>query len=327
MQFGSILLYPKTHYFQHTHTTILRLCGFCPRQPEWAVPEETFTHSHPSWSSDIPICFLHLLRSITSSLFNPRALQSFPQSLSKFSLVYLLTGHPPLHTPYISSPNHCLLFTAHVHTIAACFVVVQRLCPLILVSLSTLYLGLYLVASRHISIWPFLSLPSEVPPHFPFLQARSHFHATYCFAHNCCTISLSSVVSLSVRLESVLWQNGWMDPDAIGIVFPVSTIPISSTLSHRELSSNFLPLLLPFSIHLPDMLCPSSDMVTTLVCNAPDVVWHPSRKCIKIWWSLSMCFLHYAIKQTNRQTTILITIVFTPKWRNQLTKSLCIVWL
>jgi len=30
------------------------------------VPEETFTHSHPSWSSNIPICFLHLLRSTAS---------------------------------------------------------------------------------------------------------------------------------------------------------------------------------------------------------------------------------------------------------------------
>jgi len=36
----------------------------------------------------------------------------FPQSVSKFSLVYLLAWYPPLHTPYISSPNHCLLFAA-----------------------------------------------------------------------------------------------------------------------------------------------------------------------------------------------------------------------
>ena len=47
----------------------------------------------------------------------------FPQSLSKFSLVYLLAWHPPLHTPYISSTNHCLLFTTHAHTIATCFAV------------------------------------------------------------------------------------------------------------------------------------------------------------------------------------------------------------
>ena len=69
----------------------------------------------------------------------------FPQSLSKFCLVYLLDWHPPLHTPYISSLNHCLLFAAHAHTIATCLAVVPRLCHLILVSLSTLYLELYLV--------------------------------------------------------------------------------------------------------------------------------------------------------------------------------------
>jgi len=36
-----------------------------------------------------------------------------PQSLSKFSLVYLLAWHPPLHTPYISSSSH-YLFLQHV---------------------------------------------------------------------------------------------------------------------------------------------------------------------------------------------------------------------
>ena len=45
--------------------------------PGEPVPEETFTHSHSSWSSIIPICFLHLLRTMASSVFNPRALQSF----------------------------------------------------------------------------------------------------------------------------------------------------------------------------------------------------------------------------------------------------------
>jgi len=60
------------------------------------------------------------------------------------------------------------------------FTVVPRLCHLNLVSLWTLYLEPYLVTSHHTSILPVSSLPSEVPPHFPFLQARSHFHATYC---------------------------------------------------------------------------------------------------------------------------------------------------
>jgi len=34
-------------------------------------------------------------------------------------------------------------------------------------------LELYLVTSHHTSILPFSTLPSEVPPRFPFLQARS----------------------------------------------------------------------------------------------------------------------------------------------------------
>ena len=69
-----------------------------------------------------------------SSIYVPDSL--FPKSLSKFSLVYLLAWHSPLHTLYISAPNHCLLFTAYAHTIATCFAVVPRLCHVILVSLS-----------------------------------------------------------------------------------------------------------------------------------------------------------------------------------------------
>jgi len=53
--------------------------------------------------------------------------------LSKFSLFYLLAWHHPLHTPYISSPHHCLLFAAHVHTIATCFAVVPKLCHLLMI--------------------------------------------------------------------------------------------------------------------------------------------------------------------------------------------------
>jgi len=111
---------PITHIHTHIQPFYSSL-DFVWNNPGEPVPEETFTHSHPSWSSNIPICFLHLLRSMASSLFNPCALQSFPQSLSKFSLVYLLAWRPPLHTTYISSPNHYLLFAAHAHIIATCF--------------------------------------------------------------------------------------------------------------------------------------------------------------------------------------------------------------
>ena len=57
---------------RHTHNRFT-----APDNPGEPVPKETFTHSHSSWSTIIPICFLHLLWSMASSLFNPRALQSF----------------------------------------------------------------------------------------------------------------------------------------------------------------------------------------------------------------------------------------------------------
>jgi len=126
------------------------------------------THTYCGHQSSL-ICFLDLLWSMASpcSIYMPNSI--FPQSFSRFCLVHLLAWHPPLHNPYISSPSHCLLFAAHAHTITNCFAVVPRLCHLILVSLSTLYLELYLVAQCHTSIWTFSSQPTEVLPHFPFL--------------------------------------------------------------------------------------------------------------------------------------------------------------
>jgi len=73
----------------------------------------------------------------------------FEQPVSKSSLVYLLIWHSPLHTPHISSPNHCLLFAAHIHTIATCFAVVPRLCHLILVSLSLLGTLIFYLNTTH----------------------------------------------------------------------------------------------------------------------------------------------------------------------------------
>ena len=48
-----------------------------------------------------------------SSLFNLCAWKSFPQPLSRPSLVYLLVWNLLLRTPYISPPNHYLLFATH----------------------------------------------------------------------------------------------------------------------------------------------------------------------------------------------------------------------
>ena len=73
------------------------------------------THTHPDHQTSF-INFLHLQRSTASSLFILRAWQSSrTTSLSRSSLVL----DPQLHTPYISSPNHHLLFAAHAHTNAA----------------------------------------------------------------------------------------------------------------------------------------------------------------------------------------------------------------
>jgi len=130
----------------HTHTTVLWLSGFCPRQPRSGSTRRNIhpltpivVINHPLSASSIYNDPRHRL----CSIYTPDSL--FPQSLSKFSLVYLLAWHPPLHTPYIPSLNHCLLFAAHAYTIATCFAVVPKLCHLILVSLSTLYSELYLV--------------------------------------------------------------------------------------------------------------------------------------------------------------------------------------
>jgi len=117
------------NYQWHTHNRFYGSLDFVWDNPGEPVPEETFTHSfiyYDPW---------HL----PCSVYVPGSL--FPQSLSKFSLVYLLAWHPPHHTPYISSPNHCF-FAAHAHNIANCFAVVPRLCHLILVSFSTLFLEL-----------------------------------------------------------------------------------------------------------------------------------------------------------------------------------------
>jgi len=91
----------------------------------WVCPyqnKHSPTHTYPDHQSSF-ICFLHLLRSMASAIqFTCPTV--FSQPLSKSSLVYLLVWHPPLHTPHISSPNHCLLFAAHACTIATSLAVV-----------------------------------------------------------------------------------------------------------------------------------------------------------------------------------------------------------
>jgi len=86
--------------------------ALCQGLPGWAGTSHHPDH-HP-----IFISFFRLPRSIACSQlsFGLRACNLFAQPLSMSSLVYLLVWSP--HIPYISSPNQCLLFAAHAHTIA-----------------------------------------------------------------------------------------------------------------------------------------------------------------------------------------------------------------
>jgi len=92
---------------------------FVQDNPGEPVPEETFTHAHLSWSSIVSY-LLHPSFTIHGILLVQfTCLAVFFHNLSQSFLCGLPLGlAPPLHTPYTSSPNHCLLFESHVHTIA-----------------------------------------------------------------------------------------------------------------------------------------------------------------------------------------------------------------
>ena len=90
-------------------------------------------HSHPSSSSDV-LYHLPPFTMINGILFvHFTCLTVLSYNLSRSSLVFLLFLDPQLHTPYISSPNHRLLFAAHAN--AACSAATPMLCHLSLNSL------------------------------------------------------------------------------------------------------------------------------------------------------------------------------------------------
>jgi len=124
-------------------TTILRPLSGTTRV-SWYQKKHSPTH-HPD-HHPVFISFFHLPRSIASSLFKLRAWQSFCTT-SLHVLFGLPLGLEPStsYIPYISSPNQCLLFAAHAHTIATCFAVVSVLYHLFLVFLSAPYLQLCLL--------------------------------------------------------------------------------------------------------------------------------------------------------------------------------------
>jgi len=81
------------------------------------------------------------------------------------------------HTPYISSPNQCLLFAAHAHTIAACFAVVPRLYHLFLVSLWKIFFEQSFTARI-----PLLTTATAFG-----LRRRCQSSPQLCYLHHLCT--------------------------------------------------------------------------------------------------------------------------------------------
>ena len=106
---ATVILHPLAAHinYVHTHTALWILSTTT--HPGELVPEETFTHSHLPWLSIVPY-LLHPSNRIHGILpVQSMCLAVFLHNLFKFSLVYLLAWHPPLHTPF-SSSSHCLLF-------------------------------------------------------------------------------------------------------------------------------------------------------------------------------------------------------------------------
>ena len=125
----------QTRVTRHSHTQnhLTALFRDCPGRP---IPEETFTHSHPSWSLNIlyrlpPFTTVHNILFVQFMYLTVL----FDNLCPGPSLVFLLVLDPQLHTPCTSSPNHHLFFAAHAHTIAACSAVIPMLCHLYLISL------------------------------------------------------------------------------------------------------------------------------------------------------------------------------------------------
>jgi len=117
------------------------------------------THTYPDHQSSI-ICYLHLLYCNTShppcTIYVHDSLCAQP--LSKSSLVNLLVWHPPLHMPYISSPNLCLLFAIHAHSNGGCFAVVMRLYHPIRLSFNSLLGTRFITLTPHIHLTILIAL-------------------------------------------------------------------------------------------------------------------------------------------------------------------------
>jgi len=128
---------PYHWHYWHTHTQPLN----GPMSGTTRVGQKKHSHSHPSWSSNIPY------QPPPSTTIHSILLVQFTfltvlfHNLSPGPLVFLLVWNPLLHTPYIASPNHHLLFvgtterkilqyfSAIIFGICFCYIWMQGLKP------------------------------------------------------------------------------------------------------------------------------------------------------------------------------------------------------
>ena len=119
-------------YYVHTHTHTQSFNGLLSGTARVVRYQKKHspTHTYPDHRTSF-IIFLHLQRSVASSLFSLRAWQS-----SRTTSLKVLFGLPLGLGPSTSYS---------IHTNAACFAAIPMLCHLYLVSLSAPYLGVYLL--------------------------------------------------------------------------------------------------------------------------------------------------------------------------------------
>jgi len=104
MQIKEMAKFHTNFWITHTHTNTQTHTHIHTGQPGWAGSRRNIHHSHLSWSSIIPICFIHLIWSTAFSQFNPLAWQSL--STISLQVFFGLLCH---NTKIMSSnPNHSL---------------------------------------------------------------------------------------------------------------------------------------------------------------------------------------------------------------------------
>jgi len=161
------------------YTTIWQ--HFVPDYPVGPVLEETFIHSHPSCLSvvlyQLPLSttihsillvqfsclmvlfhnlfiFLHLQRSMASSLFSLRAWQS--SRTTSFQVLFGLSLGLEPSTSYsvhfFTQSSSLILFATHAHTVAACFAAVSMLCHLFYISQLLTWKSVFYLVTPHIHL-------------------------------------------------------------------------------------------------------------------------------------------------------------------------------